>query len=116
MSNVMTQKSGAAGPEFSRVRARRPSVCRKPRPFYLVRNHVTSATMVALLFFLLRLLVSPFRPVSRLEAEMIAALTCRQTLRAKRFARPSKSSSALDEGIGFEPLQDDQTLSYVVRD
>jgi hypothetical protein len=33
------------------------------------RNHVTSATMVALLCFVLRLLVSPFRPISRLEAE-----------------------------------------------
>ena len=35
------------------------------------RNHVTSATMVALLFFLLRLLVSPFGSISRLEAETL---------------------------------------------
>jgi hypothetical protein len=36
------------------------------------RNHVTSATMVGLLSFLLRLLLSPFRPISRLEAENAA--------------------------------------------
>ena len=36
------------------------------------KNHVASATMVALLFFLLRLLVSPFRPIGRLEAENAA--------------------------------------------
>src|SRR5438034_5466594 len=48
-------------------------------------NHVTSATMVALLFFLLRLLVSPFRSISRLEAEN--ALLRRQLIVLQRQVR-----------------------------
>jgi hypothetical protein len=47
-------------------------VFRTPRPFDPVKESRTVATMVALLFFLLRLLVLPFRSISRLEAENAA--------------------------------------------
>ena len=47
-------------------------VCQKLRPFDLVKESRTSAAMVALLFFLSRLLVSPLRSISRLEAENAA--------------------------------------------
>jgi hypothetical protein len=44
-------------------------VCRKPRPFDLVKE---SRNVGHVLFVLLRLLLSPFRPISRLEAENAA--------------------------------------------
>src|SRR5262249_17595407 len=59
--------------ELVRVHLVDPCVCRKSRPFDLIKESRNAGhDGRALLFFLLKLLLSPFRPIIRLEAENAA--------------------------------------------
>jgi hypothetical protein len=65
-----------------------------------MKESVTSATMVALLFFLLRPLLSPFRPISRLES----LANDQRVLRGVSVNFSATGLDSLAEAGGFEPL------------
>jgi hypothetical protein len=71
------------------------------------KNHLTSAHMIALLYFVLTVLISPFKSKSRLEADNAAlryqlskVASTRFCLSVYRKPKPGRSGDEVRQGLG----------------